>query len=64
MSRQQTEAALHDARAALGRARRALPKAPHGDPDAAVAWFVEQAQRNVRHALDAYYPVAPESEGE
>lgn len=57
MTRRKAEEALNEAKAALGRARRALPKEPHGNPEASVAWRVEQAQRNVLAAIDHYYPV-------
>lgn len=65
MTRKQAEAALNEAKSALGRARRAVPKTPRGNPEAQVAFRIEQAQRHVKAALDAYWPeVKPDAEEE
>lgn len=65
MTRKACEAALNEAKSALGRAHRALPREARQNPEATVKWRVEQAQRNVKAALDAYWPeVKPETDGE
>lgn len=56
MTRKQAEAALNEAKSALGRARKAVGKTPRANPEASVAFRIEQAQRHVKAALDAYWP--------
>lgn len=66
MTRKQAEAALNEAKAALGRAHRALPRGEaKSNPEATVKFRVEQAQRSIKAALDAYWPeVKPDAEEE
>lgn len=56
MGRQAVEQALGEAKAALARAYRALPREARQNPEASVKWRVEQAQRHVQAAGDVYYP--------
>lgn len=63
MTRAAAEDALNRAKSALSEARRELPKDARRNPEATVKWRVEQAQRHVQEAVNAYYPeVKPETE--